>query len=708
MAERGSLSPKGIPLTELDFSELEDFLPKPEFELAQGARLRFARQPEVFVAPKLEVVNEHGEGLSAEVLVVEASAAVGKSTMARQLSWSCHLPLLDLSDVPVSTQSLIGLLQSDVGNARAISAFHAGELPVIVDALDEGRLLSGEQSFEGFLETTGELLARDRAVSDRPKLILFGRGDSASLARLGLNLGSEDLSVATVRVGFFDHDAATQLIDAYARSSADDDAQYHRHKEPAQQLVEAYFEAIEGALELDGGTLWERERGRAFAGYAPVLAALGSILAEIDNFIDVANRLRESGAREAWEVIETVLGEILERERDKFVHQLAQHVTSQVPAEAYDAQEQLTLITQYVHGQQVTGTGRVQLRGPDQTMYFDKIEQYLSEHPFIREKEFTNGVLGALVLAHAVEHDLLNNADLARLEEHSRAPFLWRSFRSRLDAQNDALIDGQYLGVLLNSYWNDPMNGDVETVSIRSQNEEGVARVLVPEGRGFVALKCAFPLTLYGQTRDCDLDLDGQVTLNGRAPSRKGSGFLITDGTSIRADRVVVEAENVTLRGEVRLECSELVSPSALNLVVRDDAQLGLFGAFSEQYPWSRQPSSLEQDVPTEGGTLERLVDECWKRLPDGLTLTLNPDFTVTDDERMAWVDRNFSVAFQALVRAMVERGLASSDRMSASGSRKVRVRLDVQWSQLRNAVRNPDEHPELAPLVADVQQRIQ
>jgi len=46
---------------------------------------------------------------------------------------------------------------------------------VIVDALDEGRLLSTEKRFESFLEGTGGLLNEDRTTTDRPKLIVPGQ-----------------------------------------------------------------------------------------------------------------------------------------------------------------------------------------------------------------------------------------------------------------------------------------------------------------------------------------------------------------------------------------------------------------------------------------------------------------------------------------------------------------------------------------------------
>src|ERR1700730_543241 len=72
-----------------------------------------------------------------------------------------------------------------------------------------------------------------------------------------------------------------------------------RSEEAARQVIAAYFDAIEKALGLAPGKLWTDEQGKAFAGYAPVLAAVGSLLALIDNYITVANRLQKFGGHEA-------------------------------------------------------------------------------------------------------------------------------------------------------------------------------------------------------------------------------------------------------------------------------------------------------------------------------------------------------------------------------------------------------------------------
>ena len=410
-----------MPMEEIDYDQLAAAITQPHHRPSDNARLILAETPVPFVAPTLRYsdVAEAGR-FSVEVLFVEASAAVGKSTMARYLSASLMVPLLDLAEVPVSTGSLKSLISDLSGEGDPVNAFHAGQVPIIIDALDEGRLLSSETGFEHFLQTTGELLLQDRSVTTHPKLIIFGRHDSIEDAAFWLSVTGEEIRANTVEVGFFHEKAARELIDAYARLDASPDALYRRHPGPVNELVDAYFTAIEDALGLPKGQLWIDEQGLEFAGYAPVLAALGVLLAEMDNFSEVVTRLKSHGRREAWSVIETVLEEILKRERQKLCDKLSQQINSVVPEEAYDAREQLTFLTHRLHDRPLDPSTRVGLSASDQAKYFAMVKQNLGDHPFVRQGRPTNAVLGSLVLAHAVIHDLLGDANTRLIADLSR------------------------------------------------------------------------------------------------------------------------------------------------------------------------------------------------------------------------------------------------------------------------------------------------
>jgi hypothetical protein len=369
-------------------------------------RLFIAEPPTPFVAPTLDIPGQDPAAIQKEILFIEASAAVGKSTLSRQISATLKAPILDLAQVPVTAGSLRALLTDleAADKSDPIAAFHEGEIPVIVDALDEGRLLSNETEIERFLVSSAEFLLSNRSTTSRPKLVFLARFESIELARRAIEGAATAITHATAKVEFFDKEGAWQLIHAYAAAAAKPGSHYQQHPEAARDFIATYFEAIETVLGLPSGELWQNEQGRVFAGYAPVLAALGSILAAIDNFTTVANNLKANGGREAWGVIEAVLFEILSREQIKLRKVLSEQCESALPNSVYDAEEQMALLAQYIESRPLQGTGRVALPLADMEKYNDMIRTYLPHHPFIRRHEFGNAVLGSALVSRAVYH----------------------------------------------------------------------------------------------------------------------------------------------------------------------------------------------------------------------------------------------------------------------------------------------------------------
>ncbi|HEX5184699.1 MAG TPA: hypothetical protein VFW19_16305 [Allosphingosinicella sp.] len=284
-----------------------------------GTKLRVWEMPEPFVAPTFARTDD-SDGSLKEIVLIRASAAVGKSTIAHALSAERQVPVLDLSSTPVATGSLKGILSDLRNGENPVDAFHAGNLPIIVDALDEGRLLSNENGFFSFLETSAETVLESRSTTDHPKLIFLGRPEAVDYAILAFSEGGIQHSI--LEVGFFREEGARELIHAYAKRAAKPDSMYFVHSDPVERLISAYFEKIEHALGLEPGRLWDSESGRAFAGYAPVLGAIGSLLPAIENFAEALNRLNDVGTQDAWDVIESVLGQIVERDRLKLIAQL--------------------------------------------------------------------------------------------------------------------------------------------------------------------------------------------------------------------------------------------------------------------------------------------------------------------------------------------------------------------------------------------------
>lgn len=664
-----------------------------------GTKLAVSERPNPFVPPTFDAGSEKS-ALSVEVILVRAPAAVGKSTLAHGLSAERNIPVLDLSKTAVATGSLKGILADLRNGEDPILAFHAGELPLIIDALDEGRVRSGENGFISFLETSAATVAEDRSATDRPKLILFGRPEAIQWAELAFD--EAQVASQIIDVGYFSRDSARELIHAYARANAAEDSLYHVHSEPVEKLIDAYFNKIEAALGLSEGTLWDAESGKSFAGYAPVLSTLGRLLPEIDNYQDALNKLEQTGTRDAWGVIETVLDAITSREAAKLETLTVGSLSNALPAEAYDKDEQLALLLQYVQGESLSGTGRTNLAHGDQAKYDDAIVRWLPEHPFLKNGKFSNDVIASYVYAPAIANDrrLKSAQDLLLL---ARQPFFWRSLSTLLN--DTSLVDGKYLGYILNSFWNDPLT-KLHHVRISDGVSEGSSQITMTWSGGKLTFGVTAPLHYYGLTRNAEIMTSEEMRLNGVGDV--STRIFLIDNCVISSDGdVELAADKLQITGDTWLNARIAVTANQLALEVDKHAKVGWGESLATVYPFSRYQSTLAD--PTGNAEVDpvlAMLAECEQRFKTGAVLTLNPDLTAPHgDPHTQWTLRAYPKAFPELLRQMIAHGYAEQGTMPASGSGKVRVRVQKDFGELRNLVE--DNAPEIRELAEAVRREI-
>lgn len=690
-------------MADISFDLIKQALTRPKHR-PTGDRLAVAAPPKPFVAPTFERADD-GEGPLAEVILIRASAAVGKSTLAKALSASREIPVLDLSVTPVATGSFKGLLADLRNGSHPLDAFHSGDLPIIVDALDEGRVKSGEGSFFSFLQTTAETISESREVKFKPKLIMLGRMEAIAYAEMQFT--GDGIEVSVLEVGYFDELGARDLVHAYAQQAAKEDSQYHIHKEPVEQWISTYFAKIEAALGLEPGQLWDSSHGRSFAGYAPVLAAIGTLLPAIENYADAINRLNDVGSEDAWGVIESVLHQIIQRDRDaKLAPSVEGGLTSPLPAEAYDREEQLTLLLQLVQGEPLKGTGRVRLSPSDLAKYEDGVRRWLPEHPFLRDGLFTNDVIASFVYAAAIANvSAISQSE--HLDNLSRQPFLWRSIEKRLDEETE--IDGRYLGIILNSFWSDPLTRD-HRVTIR-ETEDGTAVVSIEAERGATTsplkFQVAAPFILRGLLKNGDIDVRGNLFLTGMGNDATSRSFSFENSLVHSESPITLDAAKIRIAGPVWLDSEIAHLGAQLSLEFEKGAKYGWGQQLANKYPFSQHPGTLDQPHEEEGGKLERLLSECARRFTTGAALALNPDFSAPDGDGFTqWTNRPYKREFPILIDELVKHGLADTDVMPVRGSvGRTRVRLKESMQTIRNGVLSGE--PPFADLAASLRDKI-
>lgn len=693
------------------FDQLVEAITREPVEVADQERLtlRVAARQVPFVKPTL--LGEQ-DALEAEVLLIQAPAAVGKTSMARALSHACRAPLLDMAEVPVAVHALRGALDSDVVRpSPAVARYKAGDFAVVVDALDEGRLLQ-EPPFTAFLETAINLIQQDRTVTNRPKLVMIGR--TASVADTSVVSEYEGVKASTLTLDYFDQESARELIVAYRNATAakENKAPVSPHDGPLNQVIDAYFTAVAKALELDAADLWDSPLGRNFAGYAPMLATFGRFLAVHHNFKGIAGRLANSDARDAWEVIEEMAQEVMVRDRDQKV---ATKLRDPLP-EAYDSAEQFELLAEWGQSGTVKRTARIgavykqAARQSDYRDYLTAVDGWLREHPFANpdrrgpDSAYANDVVAAMVLSRALVSDSLSpgSPETTLLSQAAKWPFLWRSLRTLLETGSDFTLQGRHLGYILASMMTDPFDDGVSVTG-----EGATLEFDIPEMDLNRVVRLSGPVHLYGQARRCKLTLDEEIVLHGVRRDHRAAIEL--RNVNLKAPVLRVESEVVGLAGTVWLGADELPPHGHVDLRVEDGAELGWGGVVGDRYPWNHWDPQLRTRPGDDAGADDPLVAlfrAFDTRLP-GHVVVHSSSYKIANDTT-TWFDHQYgSGNMAALFRKMVQYDLVTVDSdWSTSGGRKYRLRFKTSGADLADAAMSaPSTSDELREFIEAARQ---
>jgi hypothetical protein len=343
--------------------------------------------------------------------------------------------------------------------------------------------------------------------------------------------------------------------------------------------------------------------------------------------------------------------------------------------------------------------------GPDQIKYQSMVETYIPEHPFVRQREFRNVVLGSVVMAHGMFHSTLADMGNERAANLSRYPFLWRSLTAKLNG-GETLIDGSQLGYVLNSLWNDPLTEDA-ALRIRSGSDLDFSGVTIPrQGKQPITLTTTLPITLYAQLNNCDVDVNGDINIVGHASRGTASVFYAKGSSAVICTNMNIATDSVRFDGNVWFEADTISAAPRLNIYLAKGTKVGWGGAFSATYPWNDCEATLpppylvrRDDIATA------IIEELAQRTLSDVLFVLEIDFTPSEDEvTQNWIRRSYASEFPRMIGLMIEHGLAAAETFHPAGRAKCRIRINVdlndvliemarpggpqQWQQFIAAVR--------------------
>lgn len=310
------------------------------------------------------------------VILVAASAAVGKTTLATNLARKTGNPYWDLSKFKMGSGFFSGILSSAYGverYAQVIEEIRTGKLCLILDAVDEAIVASTSTNFAASLQNLVEVIGETQ--SGHAAVIFLGRPETITDTYLYLSdLGVE---AEVLEVSYFSEDDAKRFISAQVIESEGSVL------DELQMFIDAFFGRVKDAF---GSEDWSVIG--SFLGYAPVLDSLSLFYRESENAYRELNDFVSDGSK-TWSLIGNMLARVLQRETEKFAHSFggANEKKRSFAASAYTLETQISWL---LADDAVTMSADPDLSLAEEPEWLSDIEQSLRDqfqvHPFLRSQ----------------------------------------------------------------------------------------------------------------------------------------------------------------------------------------------------------------------------------------------------------------------------------------------------------------------------------
>ena len=272
----------------------------PDFFRVQG------RPDNAYIEPTIDKVAFDDEP-PPSIILISAVGASGKTRLARELSSSTSLPVLDLGLCrSVGERTLTGVINDFFDRSNVTPVLNGlvdGSFGIIIDAVDEGRSKTNPDGFNAFLD---DLINRCRG-SETAVFVMLGR--TVTLEECWFYLVDKGVNTALAALAPFSLKSATKYIDTF--SGGLDTPHRSEYIAVRDQLLDLLKASFTNPHQRTDGT--DRGEFLRFLGYPPVLDSIVTLLKEKPNY-HALSQLTE-GSVEA-ELVYKIATYILHRERD--------------------------------------------------------------------------------------------------------------------------------------------------------------------------------------------------------------------------------------------------------------------------------------------------------------------------------------------------------------------------------------------------------
>ncbi len=573
-----------------------------------------------FVEADLSLRHDSG-GLDSPIWFVAAPGAVGKSTLAREISARTGAVYLDLA----RADTVAGYYLAGGLDRNGLSgAWERGEAAVVIDALDEARMRVPEESFWDFLRDVVE-----KAGGRDVPTVLFGRMGVVEEAREVLFF--QDLECPVLDIDFFDQPRSVRFVLGALNRLKDLPAydglagRLAAHSQVYEEVAARFVEKLAIATASDAAR---------FAGYAPVLEAVANVLAGVPNM----GKLQGVPEALQQQALQHLVQRIMEREAEKLREQVKANIPNTVRQTLYTPEEQLGRVVSKVFN---SAEPPMPENLPQHLVaaYEQALRSCIEQHPFLdgTGRHPSGVVFAATITASALLSSLPDVVESA-VRHASQAPqtpnpFLIEFYLQELGGtgSDTPFVLPEHIVLLHESMQARAGAGQIVQLSVEGQEDDDAADVEIlhvdvkAEDASHRILKC---INLRS-TQAGALHFGRQVSrVTVDAPQldvviRSGSQVEIITPVSISVARLTLDCpELVVLAGEKRagggdgtaiLEAHERCQSKVNRApVVREGATLQVSWPGASGYPWSgfqgTGDNGDEPDIHDALGGLRRLV----------------------------------------------------------------------------------------------------
>ncbi|WP_441250920.1 hypothetical protein [Kitasatospora sp. McL0602] len=378
-----------------------------------------------FVSPRLAEASDSDAGAAAVLIV--APAAAGKTTCARAIAVRCGAPLVNLAGQRVGATDFKGILAEALGmtaSGRFLELLERNEATIVLDALDETSLLSGELNFQAFLQGICRALRRSSGLGN---VIMLSRLDTADWVIDTFQ--REGLPLRRLALEYFSKSEAERYIDLKLDRLHEGQPVHRVNLKPYLDVREMVLARIADGLGVEGPDYWSKESTRRFLGYSPVLDTIASYLC-VPNYRELAAKISDDalaapGSMPEWKILKKLTEDLLTRENDKFLRGWPYEETVSRKefdghALAYTPLEQCIRLLSLVEAQTTNVNLPAHLPATLRESYRNRVDGQLREHPFITtDRKYVNGIFRDYMYALVLSDQIVDDVSL-RVIDHLR------------------------------------------------------------------------------------------------------------------------------------------------------------------------------------------------------------------------------------------------------------------------------------------------